>query len=108
MKQGRDCWSHGVRPECAVVSSCVQASVDSHVLWDVWDTWLEVDQGLTMFNVVQVLSLIKYWKGDHIISVTQRVIEDHLRTLDKKKVMGIDVSRLHWTPYVPPNAVGKK
>ncbi|CAL8467121.1 g6657 [Coccomyxa elongata] len=59
-------------------------------------------------RALEVLSLIKYWKGDHIISVTTRVIEDHLRTLDKKKVMGIDVSRLHWTPYVPANALGKK
>ncbi len=59
-------------------------------------------------RALEVLNLIKYWKGDHIISVTQRVIEEHLRILDKKKVMGIDVSRLHWTPYVPANAVGKK
>lgn len=30
-------------------------------------------------RVLEALSLIKYWKGDHIISVTQRLIEDHLR-----------------------------
>jgi hypothetical protein len=59
-------------------------------------------------RVLEALSLIKYWKGDHIISVTQRLIEDHLRTLDSKKVMGIDVSRLHWTPYIPLNTAGKK
>ncbi len=40
--------------------------------------------------------------------MTARVVEEHLRALDRKRIMGIDVSRLHWTPYIAPNAVGKK
>ena len=59
-------------------------------------------------KVLTDLGLIKYWKGDHIISVTARVVEEHLRALERKQPMGIDASRLHWTPYIPPNAAGKK
>ena len=59
-------------------------------------------------KVLTDLGLIKYWKGDHIISVTQRVVEDHLRSLDRKRIMGIDTARLHWTPYIAQNAAGKK
>ena len=75
--------------------------------------------------------LIKYWKGDHIISVTPRVIEEHLRLAAAAdqggsggasggaggagggsgsggggsggwKALGVDASRLHWTPFVAP------
>ncbi|KFM27048.1 hypothetical protein F751_5880 [Auxenochlorella protothecoides] len=41
----------------------------------------------------------KYWKGDHIISVTQKIIEEHMRSIANQKTIDIDVSRLHWTPY---------
>jgi histone acetyltransferase MYST1 len=32
-----------------------------------------------IIRTLQHLNLIKYWKGQHIISVTPKVIEDHLR-----------------------------
>ena len=52
------------------------------------------------------LVVVQYWKGDHIISVTQKIIEEHLRTISHQKNIEIDVSRLHWTPY--PTQTGKK
>lgn len=30
-------------------------------------------------KTLESLSLIKYWKGDHIISVTQKIVEEHLK-----------------------------
>lgn len=30
-------------------------------------------------KTLEGLSLIKYWKGDHIISVTQKIVEEHLK-----------------------------
>jgi hypothetical protein len=30
-------------------------------------------------KTLESLSLIKYWKGDHIISVTHKIVEDHLK-----------------------------
>eukprot|EP00887_Chlorella_sp_A99_P002745 scaffold6.g2745.t1 len=55
-------------------------------------------------KTLEGLGLIKYWKGDHIISVTQKaraagVLEEHLRSLAAQKNIEIDVTRLHWTPY---------
>lgn len=30
-------------------------------------------------KTLESLSLIKYWKGDHIISVTQKIVDEHLK-----------------------------
>jgi len=50
-------------------------------------------------KTLESLSLIKYWKGDHIISVTQRIIEEHLRAIAHQKNIDVDPARLHWTPF---------
>ena len=59
-------------------------------------------------KTLESLGLIKYWKGDHIISVTPRIIEEHMRTAAAQKTIGIDTGRLHWTPYVVSPANAKK
>jgi histone acetyltransferase MYST1 len=41
--------------------------------------------------------LIKYWKGQHIISVTPKIIEEHLKKANKN-TQCIDPTKLHWTP----------
>jgi hypothetical protein len=50
-------------------------------------------------KTLESLSLIKYWKGDHIISVTQRIVEEHLRSIANQKNIDVDPIRLHWTPH---------
>eukprot|EP00761_Pharyngomonas_kirbyi_P014648 gb/GECH01014678.1/.p1 GENE.gb/GECH01014678.1/~~gb/GECH01014678.1/.p1 ORF type:complete len:420 (+),score=136.88 gb/GECH01014678.1/:1-1260(+) len=52
-----------------------------------------------IISTLQSLNLIKYWKGQHIISVTSKVIEEHLRRSSKQRLW-IDSSKIHWTP--PP------
>ena len=59
-------------------------------------------------KTLESLGLIKYWKGDHIISVTPRIIEEHMRTAAAQKTIGIDTGRLHWTPYLVSPANPKK
>jgi len=51
-----------------------------------------------IISTLQSLGLIKYWKGQHIISVTPKVIEEHLKHLSSKKGKRIDPKALHWTP----------
>jgi GNAT superfamily N-acetyltransferase len=52
-----------------------------------------------IIRTLQHLNLIKYWKGQHIISVTPKVIEDHLvRKEASSKMYHIDPRNLHWTP----------
>ncbi len=49
-------------------------------------------------STLQSLNLIKYWKGQHIISVTAKVIEDHSKKF-AKNAYEIDSSKIHWVPY---------
>eukprot|EP00873_Tetraselmis_striata_P035272 jgi/Tetstr1/455536/TSEL_042358.t1 len=59
-------------------------------------------------STLQSLNLIKYWKGQHIISVTPRVLEEHLKVVNGQKYVScVDASRLHWAPLLSPTA-GKK
>jgi len=48
---------------------------------------------------LQSLHLIKYWKGQHIISVTPKVVEEHLKNFQRRTRV-IDPEALHWTPPV--------
>jgi histone acetyltransferase MYST1 len=51
-------------------------------------------------STLQGLGLLKWWKGQHIISVTPRLIEEHLKACGAhNRNMDVDASRLHWTPY---------
>lgn len=49
-------------------------------------------------QTLQALNLIKYWKGQHIISVSPKVIDEHNRN-QRKKRRRIDPEKLHWTPF---------
>jgi len=59
-----------------------------------------------IISTLQSLGLIKYWKGQHIISVTPKVIEEHLKRT-AKKTRKIDSKALHWTPPQFPVASKK-
>jgi len=52
-----------------------------------------------IINTLQQLNLIKYWKGQHIISVTPRVLDQHLKSITRKNRVTIDPDKIHWTPY---------
>lgn len=51
---------------------------------------------------LQSLNLIKYYKGQHIISLTPKVLEEHLKHM-AKQTRNIDPKYLHWTPPPLPN-----
>lgn len=51
-----------------------------------------------IISTLQSLSLIKYWKGQHIISVTTKIIDEHLKR-QKKVLLEVDPDRLYWTPH---------
>lgn len=54
-----------------------------------------------IISTLQSLNLIKYWKGQHIISVTPKVIEEHLKASSKQTVK-IEPKNIHWAPPTPP------
>ena len=51
-----------------------------------------------IISTLQSLNLIKYWKGQHIISVTPKIIDEHLKS-QSKQTLKIEPKQLHWTPY---------
>lgn len=50
-----------------------------------------------IISTLQSLNLIKYWKGQHIISVTPKIIEEHLKT-SAKQTTKIEPKNIHWAP----------
>eukprot|EP00002_Diphylleia_rotans_P010922 TRINITY_DN2160_c0_g1_i3.p1 TRINITY_DN2160_c0_g1~~TRINITY_DN2160_c0_g1_i3.p1 ORF type:complete len:383 (+),score=64.90 TRINITY_DN2160_c0_g1_i3:107-1255(+) len=49
-------------------------------------------------STLQSLNLIRYWKGQHIISMTPKIVEEHLRESAKQQLR-LDASKLFWLPY---------
>jgi len=54
-----------------------------------------------IISTLNSLNLLKYWKGQHIISVTPKIIDEHLKKSAKQE-MSIEPTKLHWTPYSHP------
>lgn len=57
-----------------------------------------------IINTLQSLNLIKYYKGQHIISVSSKVIEEHLKTYNPQPFWIIDPAKLSWAPLASPVA----
>eukprot|EP00727_Mastigamoeba_balamuthi_P002710 m51a1_g12436 putative ham group protein (494) ;mRNA; f:832130-834197 len=56
-----------------------------------------------IIGTLQSLGLLKYWKGQHIISVTPKVIEEHQRALaGRREGVQVDPKLLRWVPPPPP------
>ncbi|MCO5595186.1 hypothetical protein L7F22_049225 [Adiantum nelumboides] len=56
-----------------------------------------------IINTLQSLNLIKYYKGQHIISVSAKVIEEHIKTFSPQPFWVIDAAKLSWTPLASPS-----
>lgn len=57
-------------------------------------------------STLQALNLVKYWKGQHFICVTPKLIDDHLATKREPR-LPFDRASLRWTPPIFPVADGK-
>ena len=54
-------------------------------------------------SALQSLNLVKYWKGQHIISSSPKIVEEHLRSFEKKSAIAgshleFNPEFLKWTP----------
>ncbi|KAK9835037.1 hypothetical protein WJX81_006025 [Elliptochloris bilobata] len=54
------------------------------------------------------LQLTQYVKGDTVLNVTPRIVEEHLQKMDNRLTILIDPARLHWTPYVASPTAGRR
>jgi len=52
-----------------------------------------------IISTLQSLNLVKYWKGQHVICVTPKLIEEHLKSSEYKKPrLTVDNACLKWMP----------
>eukprot|EP00884_Botryococcus_braunii_P004438 jgi/Botrbrau1/13996/Bobra.150_1s0007.1 len=55
-------------------------------------------------STLQFLGMVRYWKGDHILVVHPRTVEEHLKKGATQIPIAIEESRVHYTPYLTPSA----
>ena len=57
-------------------------------------------------SALQSLNLLKYWKGQHIISATPKIIEEHMRSFNSKRQIAVNQGwfNTQWQPptFAPP------
>ena len=52
-----------------------------------------------IITTLQSLNLVKYWKGQHVICVTPKLVEEHLKSSEyKRPTLTVDVSCIRWQP----------
>ncbi|RNA43804.1 histone acetyltransferase KAT8-like [Brachionus plicatilis] len=52
-----------------------------------------------IIDTLSSLNMVKYWKGQHIICVTKKAIEEHLKAIEHKKpIIEVDSDYLIWEP----------
>ena len=59
-------------------------------------------------QTLQTLNLVKYYKGQHMLNVTPRNVEEHLKTYKLARDVGIDSSRITWKPHASALSTKKK
>nr|ACO15537.1 Probable histone acetyltransferase MYST1 [Caligus clemensi] len=58
-----------------------------------------------IITTLQSLNLVKYWKGQHVICVTPKLVEEHLKSSEyKRPLLTVDSACLQW---IPPKKVNK-
>merc|ERR1711869_38486 len=53
-------------------------------------------------STLQTLGLIKYWKGQHVITASTKVVEEHLRSKQHRPGLEIISGKIQWQPPPPP------
>lgn len=63
-----------------------------------------------IISTLQSMNMVKYWKGQHVICVTPKLVEEHFRASQfKRPRLTIDNSALRWAPRKHVNnKLGKK
>lgn len=62
-----------------------------------------------IIGTLQSLNMVKYWKGQHVICVTPKLVEEHLKSSQfKRPRLTVDVSCLRWSPPKKPVNKAKK
>nr|CAI5826202.1 unnamed protein product [Callosobruchus analis] len=63
-----------------------------------------------IISTLQSMNMVKYWKGQHVICVTPKLVDEHIKSSQYKRPrLVVDSSALRWTPRRHANnKLGKK
>lgn len=62
-----------------------------------------------VLSTLQALNMVKYWKGQHVICVTPKVVEEHMKSAQyRKPLLTVDTDFLRWAPPCKKVKVTKK
>ena len=51
-----------------------------------------------IINTLQSLNMVKYWKGQHVICITPKAVEKHLRSSQyRRPILTVDTEYLRWS-----------
>ena len=60
-------------------------------------------------GTLQALNMVKYWKGQHVICVTPKLIDEHMKSAQyRKPFLTVDVDYLTWAPSFKKTKQAKK
>ena len=60
-------------------------------------------------STLQALNMVKYWKGQHVICVTPKLVDEHMRSAEYRKPrLTVDTDYLRWAPPCKRTKVAKK
>ncbi|GIY51533.1 hypothetical protein CEXT_805282 [Caerostris extrusa] len=62
-----------------------------------------------IISTLQSLNMVQYWRGQHVICVTPKLVEQQLNSFQcRKPKLIVDVNLLRWTPPKKSNKAAKK
>jgi len=51
-----------------------------------------------IIGTLQSLNMVKYWKGQHVICITPKAVEEHLRSAQyRRPILMVDTEYLRWS-----------
>ncbi|CAH0386885.1 unnamed protein product [Bemisia tabaci] len=62
-----------------------------------------------IISTLQSMNMVKYWKGQHVICVTSKLVEEHIKSAQyKRPKLIVDPTALKWIPRKRESKTGKK
>lgn len=62
-----------------------------------------------IIGTLQALNMVKYWKGQHVVCVTPKLVEEHMKSAQyRKPLLVVDSSYLRWSPALKKPKTSKK
>lgn len=62
-----------------------------------------------IIGTLQSLNMVKYWKGQHIVCVTPKLVEEHMKSAQyRKPLLTVDSDYVRWSPPIKTPKTIKK